>query len=232
MSTLSLTSSFLFATDARLIKVAVQQDDETSVQRACKDALKAGVTKTVIDRILNRQRNRGQMEEVLYEGTLPGGVFVLIEALTDKKSRTAPEVRHALSEGGGALGGSATAAWAFDHRALLAFSASDAEGQLQLIEEAMEVEGVEDVIEGSPAVEPPGDFVVEVWTSPSHMSTVRRALLDLGHRPIEEKMLYVPSGGTVVPDDDETHAHLESTLEALKDLDDVEEVWSNLAERP
>ena len=67
----------------KLLRLAHKAGDEAKVQSTIKNATKAGVSKTVVDNALNRMLNRGQMEEVLYEGTLPGGVCVLVEALTD-----------------------------------------------------------------------------------------------------------------------------------------------------
>ena len=105
----------------RMIRVAMRGGDEAEISRLCKQATKAGVSSAVIDRALERSRTRDSLQELLYEGTLPGGVCVLIEILTDNPKRTAPQVRHELSDGGGSLGAAGCAMWAFTRRALLEF---------------------------------------------------------------------------------------------------------------
>jgi transcriptional/translational regulatory protein YebC/TACO1 len=205
---------------ARMIKVAVASGNEIRVEEACKDATRAGVRSAVIERILSRHRDRGgRLEEVLYEGTLPGGVCVLIEVLTDKKTRTAPDIRHVLSEGGGALGTSGSAAWAFNRRAVLSYAPSD-ENVDDLLDGAMGLDGVEDVADGVEGV--------EVWVEPGVVGSVRDALLAMGHASIGEQLLYVPSAAPVAIDDSDSLARIEETLETLRHHDDVEEVWHNV----
>ena len=95
---------------AGMIRVAVGAGDEAGVADAVARAKKEGVTREVIERALETSRNREAYKEEMYEGSLAGGVLVLVEALTDNPRRTAPKVRHLFKEGGGALGAAGSAA--------------------------------------------------------------------------------------------------------------------------
>ena len=177
----------------RLIQVAVRQDDEVATERWVKEATKAGVTKIVVDKVLQRSRNRGALDEMTYEGTLPGGVAIIVEALTDNKSRTAQDVRHLFSEGGGTLGASGSALWAFERCGLLELSTTDEAQRDALLDFAMGLEGIENVVEKE-AVEGSGStgIGVEVWVAPKELSSLRAALTTEGHHPFNEQLLYKP----------------------------------------
>ena len=82
----------------RMIRVAMRGGDEAEISRLCKQATKAGVSSAVIDRALERSRTRDSLQELLYEGTLPDGVCVLIEILTDNPKRTAPRRAYAMPD--------------------------------------------------------------------------------------------------------------------------------------
>jgi len=212
----------------RLIQVAVRQDDEVATERWVKEATKAGVTKIVVDKVLQRSRNRGALDEMTYEGTLPGGVAIIVEALTDNKSRTAQDVRHLLSEGGGTLGASGSALWAFERCGLLELSTTDEAQRDALLDFAMGLEGIENVVEKE-AVEGSGStgIGVEVWVAPKELSSLRAALTTEGHHPFNEQLLYKPVSpmGSL---EAEVRADVLDVVSKLLTLDDVEEVWHNL----
>jgi len=212
----------------RLIQVAVRQDDEVATERWVKEATKAGVTKIVVDKVLQRSRNRGALDEMTYEGTLPGGVAIIVEALTDNKSRTAQDVRHLFSEGGGTLGASGSALWAFERCGLLELSTTDEAQRDALLDFAMGLEGIENVVEKE-AVEGSGStgIGVEVWVAPKELSSLRAALTTEGHHPFNEQLLYKPVSpmGSL---EAEVRANVYDVVSRLLALDDVEEVWHNL----
>lgn len=212
------------------IRVAHRDGDDARVQLLVKDATKAGVSKAVVDRAVSRMRNRGALEDVLYEGTLPGGICVLVEALTDKKTRTAPEVRHALSDGGGALGSPGAALWAFQRKGLLEFEPSDSAEREALLELALGLDGVDDLEEVAEArasadAAAPGGGTVRVWADVSEVATLRAALA-AAHPLVNEQLLYVPLS-TLALDDAEMRESHDATVDALRALDDVEAVWTN-----
>jgi YebC/PmpR family DNA-binding regulatory protein len=210
------------------IRAAVAAGSELTVEDAIARAKQAGVTKDVIDRAVERSRNRGSLQEVLYEGTLGGGVIVLVEALTDNPRKTAPPLRHLFKEAGGALGASGSAAWAFERRGMLLYSepATDA-----LLEAAMDV-GADDVIPaGEAGVEDEseeGEGAV-VYCEPTSLAAVRTALAARGYAAREESRIYVPTGTPVALAEGPAREAAEEAIYALTELEDVEEVWHNLA---
>jgi transcriptional/translational regulatory protein YebC/TACO1 len=211
----------------KLIRVAHRDGDETRLETFVKEAHKAGVSKAVTDRALDRMRNSaGLFEEMLYEGTLPGGICCIIEALTDKKSRTAQDLRHVLSEGGGALGASGVAMWAFERKAFLEYEELDAARRDALIEHAMDLE-VDDVEVKDMKEEGAADGAesVRVWAAASKLTSLRAALS--GYTLINEQRCFVPTSAVEL-DAEAREAH-DQVVESLLALDDVEEVWTNVA---
>lgn len=226
----------------RRLKVAVRDGHESRVSALVKEAHKSGVSSKVTERALDRIQNRGQLDDVLYEGTLPGGVCLLIEALTDKKSRTAPEVRHALSKNGGTLGASGSALWAFEKKGMLELEPASEGERDELLELVMGWEDVEDVEDteptfgedssagvaggGSAGDAPPATAGVRVVVEPSAITATRAALADAGATVVSEVLAYVPHS-VVAIEEEEARAAYEAALDALRALDDVEAVWTN-----
>lgn len=111
--------SKLFSKHSRLITMEVKKaggaKDSANVLSAVERAKKDSMPKDAIERALAKGSGDGPnaMEEVLYEGYGPGGVPLLIEAVTDNNNRTAPEIRHIFSKSGLDLGAPGSAAWAF-----------------------------------------------------------------------------------------------------------------------
>lgn len=154
-------------------------------------------------------------EQVTYEGYGPGGVAVLVEALTDNRNRTVGEVRHAFTRYGGNLGQSGSVSHLFQRMGLVEFDrgAVDADA---LLEAALEA-GADDVVEG--------ESTVEVVTDPKQFEAVRDALAAKGFQPANAQITMRPSTTVQL-----TGAHAKSMLElaeALEDLDDVQDVFSN-----
>src|ERR671930_672135 len=123
-----------------------------------------------IKRAIERAAGSGegeQYEEIVYEGYGPGGVAVLVEAATDNRNRTAADVRSVFSKAGGQLAGSGAVAWQFEPRGLITVARDgvDADEVALMAIDA----GAEDV-------DTSDDEVVEVYTTPAGLETVRRAL--------------------------------------------------------
>jgi YebC/PmpR family DNA-binding regulatory protein len=154
-------------------------------------------------------------EAVTYEGYGPGGVAVLVEALTDNRNRTAGEVRHAFSRYGGNLGQTGSVSHLFTRMGLIEFdrAAVDADA---LLEAGLEA-GADDVVEG--------DDVIEVSADPKHFEAVRDALVAKGFQPANAQISMRPST-TVQLVGAQAKSMLE-LAEALEDLDDVQEMFSN-----
>jgi len=156
-----------------------------------------------------------QYDEGVYEGYGPGGVAILCETLSDNKNRTVGEVRHALTKNGGSLGQSGCVAYLFDKKGMVSFG-GDGTDPDSLMEAALEA-GAEDVIES--------DGGIDVVTVPGDFESVRDALRDGGFEPAEAEITMEPSTTVNLEGKDaETMLRL---MEALEDLDDVQNVYAN-----
>ncbi len=155
-------------------------------------------------------------EELTYEGYGPGGVALIVEAMTDNKNRTVSELRHLLSKSGGNLGENGCVAWMFDKRGYFALEKSGL-GEDELMELALEV-GAEDA-----AAE---EEVYEIYSAPEDYAAVRDALEEREIAVSSQALAMLPK--SEVDLDAETAARVLRLLDALEDQDDVQNVWSNL----
>jgi YebC/PmpR family DNA-binding regulatory protein len=154
------------------------------------------------------------LETVLYEGYGPGGVALLVEALTDNRNRTGSEVRHLFSKHGGNLGEPGSVAYLFDKRGLIVVDGTRySEDDLLPAIEA----GALDV-----SID---DDVFEVLTEPSDLAAVRAALEEAGIELESAEVVQHPK--TRVPVEEEIAGRLLRLIEALEDNDDVGEVHGN-----
>lgn len=202
----------------RAVQVAVRTggggDPDTNV--ALRNALAAAKTDRVpaenIDRAIERALGGGEggnLEPAFYEGYGPAGVAVLVEALTDNKNRTAGEVRHVFSKHGGNLSGST--AWQFDSKGMIVIENSGEEIELAAIElgaEDLEVE------EGATVI----------YTEATDLYRVMEGLQGHGFEPEVTQLTKLPQTMTEL-DSNEAEKVL-GFLDALEDLDDVQNVYS------
>jgi YebC/PmpR family DNA-binding regulatory protein len=171
-----------------------------------------------IERAIKKGAGGGEgesFEQVTYEGYGPGGVAVLVEALTDNRNRTAGEVRHAFSRYGGNLGQTGSVSHLFTRLGLLEFDRSVVDADA-LLEAGLEV-GADDVVEG--------DDVVEVIADPKLFESVRDALVAKGFQPANAQITMRPA--TTVQLAGAQAKSMLDLAEALEDLDDVQEMFSN-----
>ena len=154
-------------------------------------------------------------EQVTYEGYGPGGAAVLITTLTDNRNRTAGEVRHAFTKAGGNLGQMGSVSHLFERRGVLEFDRAGLDVDA-LLEAGLEA-GADDVIEGESSV--------EVTTDPKSFEPVRDALVAKGFAPASAEIT-MRASTTAALEGSHAKSMLE-LVEALEDLDDVQEVFSN-----
>lgn len=163
-----------------------------------------------------------QLEELVYEGYGPGGVAVMVEALTDNRNRTAAEVRHLFSKYGGNLGESGSVAWMFARKGVLEVPRAGlklSEDDLMLL--ALDA-GADDV---RPAEGGDAEAAYEVLCPPDRTEAVRSAL-ERGGVPVRSaEVTQVPQ--SVVEVGGEDAQRLLRLLEALEDHDDVQRVHAN-----
>ena len=153
-------------------------------------------------------------EEGIFEGYGPGGVAVIVEFMTDNRTRTVADVRHAFNKYGGSLGVSGSVAFMFDRKGQIIFGeGSDFD---QIFEAALEA-GAEDVKEE--------DGIIEVITDPSEFETVRNALTDQGLAFQSAEVTMIPQN--MNPVEGKQAESLMKMIDVLEDNDDVQNVHAN-----
>ncbi len=153
-------------------------------------------------------------EEIRYEGYGVNGAAVLVDTLTDNRTRTVAEVRHAFTKHGGNLGGEGSVAFLFKHCGQLLFPPGTDEDRL--LDAALEA-GADDVITHD-------DGSVEVLTSPYAFSQVKPALEKAGFKAALGEVTMKPSAETEMAG--EEAARMQKLLDALESLDDVQDVYT------
>jgi YebC/PmpR family DNA-binding regulatory protein len=192
--------------------------DNLSLRYVMDEARAANMPKDTIEKAI--LKGTGELggenyESVIYEGYAPGGVAILIDALTNNRSRTAPELRSIFEKHGGTLGASGSVAFQFNQQGMITVK-SDAVDEEKLMELALEA-GAEDVIsEGE---------VFEVITSPTGFHKVKEAIA-AAQVPIEAaEVAFIPVNS--VPLESEKAEKLLKLIDALDDNEDVQVVSHN-----
>ena len=153
-------------------------------------------------------------EEIRYEGYGIGGAAVMVDCMTDNKTRTVADVRHAFSKYGGNLGTDGSVAFLFKHCGQLLFAPGTSEDKL--MEAALEA-GAEDIVAND-------DGSLEVITAPYEFSRVKAALEKSGFKPELAEVTMKASTETELKGDDS--AKMQRLLDALEAIDDVQEVYT------
>jgi YebC/PmpR family DNA-binding regulatory protein len=214
----------LFTKLARAVTVAAKEgggdiEGNPSLALAVQKARDASMPKDNIERAIAKGTGAGAdtaaLETMLYEGYGPGGVALLIEAVTDNRNRTGADVRHALSKANGALGEPGSVAYNFDKKGVIVVDAERySEDDLLVAVDA----GAEDIARED------GE-AWEIITEPSDLTAVRAAL-DAAEIAIENAEV-TQRPKVLVPVDEETAAKLLRLIDALEDNDDVDAVHAN-----
>jgi len=213
-----------FSKHARLIMSAVRTsggDPATnlSLRYAIDRSREDNMTNEAIERAIKSalgKADAGALESLTYEGYGPGGVAILIDALTDNRARTFGEVRQAVERGGGSLGTSGAVSWNFERRGLF-FVAAPADREDAVFEAALTAEA-DDCSAGE------GGF--EITSDPTRFASVKVALEKAGFKPARSEIAWVPRN--TVQLSDEQVAQLSKLLEALDELEDVQGTATNL----
>jgi len=188
------------------------------LRAAIQAARVANMSKDTIDRAVKRGAGgdaADNYEEVRYEGYGPGGVAVIVEALTDNRNRTAGEVRAAFSKNGGALGETNSVSFMFDRVGEIVFPAAAASAEA-LFEGALEA-GAEDVQSD--------DEGHSVTCAQDDFAAVREALEKTFGEPKSAKLVW--KAKTTTPVEGEKAETLFKMIEVLEDSDDVQTVYAN-----
>lgn len=194
--------------------------DNPRLRAVVDKALSANMTRDTIDRAIKRgvgDDDTSNMSEITYEGYGAGGVAVLVETMTDNVNRTVSEVRHAFSKHGGNLGTSGSVAYLFTKRGEILFEPGLDEDAI--MEVALEA--------GADDVEVDDDGSITVVTTPDRaFGEVVDALKAAGFEPANAEVTMSPSTEAEV--DGDTAEKVMKLIDHLEDLDDVQEVYSNV----
>jgi len=213
----------LFTKLIREITLAAKQgggdpDGNARLRTAVDNARASSMPKENIERAI--KKGTGELEgidyqEVTYEGYGPGGVAMMIEAVTDNATRTVADVRHRMSRGGGNIGTPNSVAWMFEKKGqiLIDGAGRDEDSLMEAVLEA----GGEDLRRE--------DDQYVVTTAPGDFHSVRGALQNKALPIVEAELAMVPKMTVKVEGRDaETLLRL---IESLEELDDVQKVWAN-----
>lgn len=154
-------------------------------------------------------------EDIRYEGYGPGGVAVIVEALTDNRNRTAGEVRAAFTKSGGNLAETGAVSFMFDHLGVVEYDAGKASAE-DMLEAAIDA-GAEDVVSGE------GGH--EIFTTRESLAEVAKALEGRFGEARKSAMVWKPQNTVAV--DDEAGEKIFRLMETLNEHDDVQNVYAN-----
>ena len=173
--------------------------------------------KRTIDKALGAG-NTENFEAVTYEGYGPGGVAVIVDALTDNRQRTAPEVRHAFDKCNGNLGAQGCVSWSFDRKGVIVIDNEDQElDEDTVMMDALEA-GAADFEADGPAL--------EITTDPDAFNDVVKALEEKGYTFESAEIEMVPQNYIVMTGEDYVRS-MTKLLDMLDDNEDVQNVWHN-----
>lgn len=213
----------MFTKLIRELVVAAKQgalpEDNPRLRAAIDKALSANMTRDTIDRAIARGAGANEtdnMEELTYEGYAPGGIAVLVEVMTDNRNRTVADVRHAFTKRDGNLGTDGSVAYLFTRKGRLSFAPGVDEERL--LEAALEA-GAEDVQLNT-------DGSIDVIAAWEDFGAVKSRLEGVGLVPDDGEVTMIAS--TTVPVDAGGAEALMGLVEALEDLDDVQNVYTNV----
>jgi YebC/PmpR family DNA-binding regulatory protein len=213
----------LFTKLARAITVAAKEgggdvEGNPALALAVQKAKDASMPKDNIERAIAKGTGEGAdadaLEAVMYEGYGPGGVAILVEALTDNRNRTGSEIRHAFNKHGGNLGEPGSVAYLFDKKGVVVVDGERySEDDLMPAVDA----GAEDIVLD--------DDVFEVLTEPTDLAAVRAALIEAGIEVSNAEVMQRPK--TLVPLDEDGATKLMKLIDTLEELDDTDAVHAN-----
>jgi YebC/PmpR family DNA-binding regulatory protein len=178
----------------------------------------ANMPKDNIDRAIQRASGKqaSEMEEVVYEGFGPGGFSLIVEAITDNKQRTTPEVKNIIEKNGGSLGNMGSVAYQFQQKGLISLEKSDKTlDDIFLIAADAGAEDIEDA----------GEEII-VYTEPEDLGKVRDSLIEHGVVVKSSELFRKPSM-VISLDDIEVAKRALAFVEKLEEMDDVQKVYAN-----
>jgi YebC/PmpR family DNA-binding regulatory protein len=208
---------------ARTIIVAAKSGGDPaanlSLRYAIDKAKAANMPKDTIAKAIKKgtgELGAVNFEEVLYEGYAPGGVAIMVEALTDNRNRTAPEIKRLFEKHGGSLGTSGCVNWMFSKKGLITVSTAEA-GEDELLEIALAA--------GADDMQNTGELF-EITCNPDAYEQLKNTLKEKGIATQVAEISMVPQN-TVPVEDVATARKIISLMEDFEDHDDVQNTYAN-----
>jgi YebC/PmpR family DNA-binding regulatory protein len=218
------STSKIYAKFGREIYVVAKQGEpDPESNQALKFVLERAKTysvpKAIVDRAIEKAKGGGEenYDELRYEGFGPNGVMLIVDALTNNVNRTAAEVRAAFNKNNGNMGVNGSVAYMFDATAVIGLEGKTSDEVLELLMEA-DVD-VRDIIEE-------GDSVI-VYAEPDQFHAVQQAFKDAGVEDFTVAELTMLAQNDVTLSEDD-QAQFEKLVDALEDLEDVQQVYHNV----
>lgn len=215
----------IFTRLGREITIAAREgggnpEANTKLRLAVAKARASNMPKENIDRAIARGAGGGDdgivMEELTYEGYAPHGVAVLVDVLTDNKNRTLSAIRTAFTRANGNMAAAGAVEWQFERKGYIEVTAEgvDPDELFMIAADA----GADDVI--------PGDEAVSVYTAREFLSAVETKLVESGYNVSDSNLTWIAKNEMEL--DAEQALQVTGLLEKLEELDDVQNVSSNL----
>ena len=182
-------------------------------------AFAGNMPKDTVDRAIKRGaggEDTGSYDEIRYEGYGPGGTAIIADCLTDNRNRTASEVRHAFSKHGGNLGTDGSVAYLFAKQGIISFAPGADEDAVMTA--ALEA-GADDIVTDD------DNGAIDVVTTPESFEAVKEAIEAAGLVADNAEVTFSASTEAALQRDDAEKLH--RLVDALEDLDDVQEVYTN-----
>ncbi|WP_017729399.1 YebC/PmpR family DNA-binding transcriptional regulator [Halalkalibacterium ligniniphilum] len=217
-------TSRIYAKFGREIYVAAKQgepdpESNQALRVVLERAKTYNVPKTIIERAIEKAKGGSEenYDELRYEGFGPNGSMVIVDALTNNVNRTASEVRAAFGKNGGNMGVSGSVAYMFDATAVIGLEGKTADEVLEILMEA-DVD-VRDIIEE--------DEAVIVYAEPEQFHEVQEAFRNAGITEFTvAELTMLAQNDVILPKD--AQAQFEKMIDALEDLEDVQQVYHNV----
>jgi YebC/PmpR family DNA-binding regulatory protein len=213
----------LFTRLAREIEIAAQDGGDPTMNIRLRLAMDKGraanMPKDNIERAIKRgtgELKGDVLDEILYEAYGPHGVAILVFVVTDNRNRSIADVRRIFTKMGGSMAEPGAVSWQFTRKGYLTVSANDHDGD-QIFEIALMADAEDVVI---------GDEVIEVFSSVEDFQQVQEALEAENVKVESAELSYIPNTPLALPDKDALKVM--DVIDALEDLDDVQQTYSNL----
>ena len=215
----------MFTKLSNAITIAVRQgggvtdpDGNPRLRLAIEAARAANMPKDNIERAIARAvgKDAKAMEEVVYEGFGPGGFSIIVEAITDNKQRTTPEIKSLFDKNGGSIGNQGSVAYQFVQK-----------GQIAIVKNGQTIDDIFLIAAESGAEDvEDADTEVIIYTEPGDLAKVRSALEQAGLTVSSAELMRKPTMSNQINDQDSARRALQF-VERIEDLEDVQKVYAN-----